>query len=344
MKAIKCELCGFHELTKRDGYYVCNACGTKYTLEDARKLIINGTVEIVRGNAECDRIIGAGDKFLSVNDIPRALEQYQKALEEFPEIAAPYERMLNVVVTKGCALCPVSPGSKQLKLMKGTKQLIERFEYIYRGYTAIAEEPADISEFQEKFYESVKNGQIVITTLQSYREYDYNDSKGELFSNDKELLCAIENYLSSMAGKERAKELMDDSENCIRSVRKYHVKSSRGNWKRKSFFEELGYVSAENTDKSILFWIDECVFCCGKTLIVRGRIIDSGSYSRSKHYYHFCTMQKSINEEDLALAEKTAAEYDLYRERKSKNLCINCGGKLKGIFNPVCTVCGKKQN
>ena len=44
MNAIKCELCGSNDVVKQGDYFVCQHCGTKYTLEDARKLI--GTVKI----------------------------------------------------------------------------------------------------------------------------------------------------------------------------------------------------------------------------------------------------------------------------------------------------------
>jgi hypothetical protein len=60
MKAIKCELCGSNQLIKKDGYFQCEYCETKYTLEEARKLI--GSVEI-KGDVsvkEADFIVRAG--------------------------------------------------------------------------------------------------------------------------------------------------------------------------------------------------------------------------------------------------------------------------------------------
>ena len=44
MKAIICEMCQSHDLVKKDGVYVCQHCGTKYTVEEARKLL--GTVKV----------------------------------------------------------------------------------------------------------------------------------------------------------------------------------------------------------------------------------------------------------------------------------------------------------
>ena len=44
MNAMICEMCGSHDLIKQDGVYVCQHCGTKYTVEEARQLL--GTVKI----------------------------------------------------------------------------------------------------------------------------------------------------------------------------------------------------------------------------------------------------------------------------------------------------------
>lgn len=44
MNAIMCELCGSNDVVKQGEYFVCQHCGTKYSLEDAKKLI--GTVKI----------------------------------------------------------------------------------------------------------------------------------------------------------------------------------------------------------------------------------------------------------------------------------------------------------
>lgn len=46
MKALKCEMCGSNDVVKQDGLYVCQNCGTKYTVEEARKMMIEGTVSV----------------------------------------------------------------------------------------------------------------------------------------------------------------------------------------------------------------------------------------------------------------------------------------------------------
>lgn len=46
MKALVCEMCGSQDIVKTDGYYVCQCCGTKYSPEEAKKLVIEGTIKI----------------------------------------------------------------------------------------------------------------------------------------------------------------------------------------------------------------------------------------------------------------------------------------------------------
>lgn len=46
MKQLTCEMCGSTELIKQDGFFVCQTCGTKYSVEEAKKMMIEGTVEV----------------------------------------------------------------------------------------------------------------------------------------------------------------------------------------------------------------------------------------------------------------------------------------------------------
>lgn len=53
MKQFTCEMCGSTDLVKQDGMYVCQSCGTKYSVEEAKKMMIEGTVE-VQGTVKVD--------------------------------------------------------------------------------------------------------------------------------------------------------------------------------------------------------------------------------------------------------------------------------------------------
>lgn len=53
MNKMKCELCGSTDFMKEDGVFVCQYCGTKYSPEEARKMMIEGTVD-VQGTVKVD--------------------------------------------------------------------------------------------------------------------------------------------------------------------------------------------------------------------------------------------------------------------------------------------------
>ena len=52
MKAIVCEMCGGNDLVKQEGVFVCQSCGTKYSVEEAKKLMVE-----VKGIAQEDTML-----------------------------------------------------------------------------------------------------------------------------------------------------------------------------------------------------------------------------------------------------------------------------------------------
>ena len=40
MKQLTCEMCGSTDLVKQDGIFVCQSCGCKYSVEEAKKMMI----------------------------------------------------------------------------------------------------------------------------------------------------------------------------------------------------------------------------------------------------------------------------------------------------------------
>lgn len=53
MKKLTCEMCGNTDLIKQDGVFVCQSCGTKYSVEEAKKMMVEGTVD-VKGTVKVD--------------------------------------------------------------------------------------------------------------------------------------------------------------------------------------------------------------------------------------------------------------------------------------------------
>ena len=46
MKQLICEMCTSNDLVKQDGFFVCQNCGTKYSVEEAKKMMVEGTVDV----------------------------------------------------------------------------------------------------------------------------------------------------------------------------------------------------------------------------------------------------------------------------------------------------------
>lgn len=85
MQSMTCEMCGSNQFTKIDGLFQCDHCSTKYTPEEAKKLIVSGTVEVVKGKSEKDRLINIINTQLKLGNTTEALSVSNKALTEFPE-------------------------------------------------------------------------------------------------------------------------------------------------------------------------------------------------------------------------------------------------------------------
>ena len=55
MKQIVCEMCGGHDFAKVDGMMVCQSCGTKFTVEEAKKMMIEGPVDVSGSTVKIDK-------------------------------------------------------------------------------------------------------------------------------------------------------------------------------------------------------------------------------------------------------------------------------------------------
>ena len=79
MKAIVCEMCGSNELIKQDGVFVCQICGTKYSVEEAKKMMVE-----VDNAKKMSNLYERARKSLEVDDLEHAAEYYKQILDENP--------------------------------------------------------------------------------------------------------------------------------------------------------------------------------------------------------------------------------------------------------------------
>lgn len=89
MKALKCEMCGSNDVVKQDGLYVCQNCGTKYTVEEARKMMVEGTVDIqgtvkIDSSSELENLYKLARIAKIENNVENAAKYYEQILVKDP--------------------------------------------------------------------------------------------------------------------------------------------------------------------------------------------------------------------------------------------------------------------
>ena len=87
MKQLTCEMCGGTDLIKQDGVFVCQSCGCKYSVEEAKKMIIEGTVDVtgstikVDKQSEIDNLILRAKQFHDEGLSKKEDEYYERVLD-----------------------------------------------------------------------------------------------------------------------------------------------------------------------------------------------------------------------------------------------------------------------
>ncbi len=90
MKQLTCEMCGSTDLMKQDGVFVCQSCGCKYSVEEAKRMMVEGTVD-VKGTVKVDhsdelkKYYQAARNARGTGDDISALRHYEKISAEDPD-------------------------------------------------------------------------------------------------------------------------------------------------------------------------------------------------------------------------------------------------------------------
>lgn len=92
MKQLVCEMCGSTDLVKDGGVFVCQSCGCKYSVEEAKKMMVEGTVNVqgtvkVDNTAQIENFLGIAKNALSANNHSEADDYANKILEIDPQHA-----------------------------------------------------------------------------------------------------------------------------------------------------------------------------------------------------------------------------------------------------------------
>ena len=79
MKKLTCEMCGSTDLIKDGGVFVCQTCGCKYSIEEAKRMMVEGTV-FVANTAQFDNLVKLARDALNSNNAAEAEKQANLAL------------------------------------------------------------------------------------------------------------------------------------------------------------------------------------------------------------------------------------------------------------------------
>lgn len=90
MKALKCEMCGSNDIVKQEDLFVCQNCGTKYSVEAARKMMIEGTVEVkgtvkIDDSEELKKLYDAARSAKETDNWVTGKKYYDQILEKEPD-------------------------------------------------------------------------------------------------------------------------------------------------------------------------------------------------------------------------------------------------------------------
>lgn len=183
MKALQCEMCGSQDLVKDGGVFVCQSCGTKYTVEEAKRMMVEGTVD-VKGTVKVD----TSDELKNLYEIARrakdsnnsenAAKYYDMILVKDP---SSWEANYYVVYFKSinCKIAGIqSAGMDMANCQKSVVKLIkenESDETLLKA--ALAEISLRNTLISSMLFEAARNHYIGIDASIQYnytQEYIYN--------------------------------------------------------------------------------------------------------------------------------------------------------------------------
>ena len=161
MKKLTCEMCGGTDLLKQEGVFVCQSCSTQYSVEEAKKMMIEGTVEVagtvkVDTSSRLSNLYGLARKANASSNIKQAFNYYEQIAIEDPQNWEPI-----FYVTYFQAVLQMREGEIDSPILliascvKDTFDLIEGIEDYNEQISASEEVSENISVFDEAMREVI---------------------------------------------------------------------------------------------------------------------------------------------------------------------------------------------
>ncbi len=131
-------MCGSTNLLKQDGVFVCQSCGTKYSVEEAKKMMVEGTVDVkgtvkVDKSADAENLLKLATAAIESVNGDEAYSYANRALEVDPDNAKAWFIKMKAVgltaILKDLKVLDVIKAGNQAIKLSNNEMAIEVYEY-----------------------------------------------------------------------------------------------------------------------------------------------------------------------------------------------------------------------
>jgi hypothetical protein len=150
-------MCGSTNLLKQDGVFVCQSCGTKYSVEEAKKMMVEGTVNVegtvkIDTSSELQNLYEIARRAKDSDNAENAEKYYDMILVKDP---TSWEATFYVVYFKamGCKIAEIwSAGSSVNNVIEPTVNLIAKIQDEQEQLNILGEVSARLSIIADMLY------------------------------------------------------------------------------------------------------------------------------------------------------------------------------------------------
>lgn len=135
MKQLTCEMCGGTDLLKQDGVFVCQTCGCKYSVEEARKMMgeVSSTPVEVKNAAQLENLLNlAKSSFTSKN--------YAQAENFCNQVIAMDDKNYDAWKLKGEAI--------NFQINSTNQRILEVYNCIMTSYRILSDEEKEVKKYE----------------------------------------------------------------------------------------------------------------------------------------------------------------------------------------------------
>lgn len=335
MKAIQCELCGSNQLIKKDGFFQCEYCGTKYTPEEAKKLVLSGSVEIYKGDIEKERNLVKVRALLQQEDYYGAINLLENLIKDYPDDYKLYlqevELELSVEEKEGSAHpTTIYHCQKYINLASTINPEFDE-NCFWRSYVEKHGKKLHVIEALR-----IRKDEFPVTVLSGFDESliccDYNKLNAEL--KDLQTIISQEYANRFLKGElfifAKGKDFWGD----------YYDRNKKYLSYNNPIMQNLYTQGFNNAEK---LQSEECLSFCPTFVLGKLFVWFRSSDYDYVYYYHTDLNKKEIESKMAEMKNRVEHERAWHSDYwKSKNLCRKCGGQFikKGFFKYICSECG----